>query len=265
MTEEMGSGGLTFEPPERRDETLEPMGFAPDLDEPSPGPEDPSLQDWHRPVASAPRSQLGGPRPRGHGDAARYPLALAALQRLGSAAAPERAHLPGDARRPSPREGPKVPLRVPAPAATSPMGGGGTPAPDEAIAAFSVGPAVTWAPPHIQRAPSPPKPPSPGHPAGDPAEEPARARTEALLEDMVDVVLVGQGEGKPEIHLSFKADIFGGLYLRLERRPEGLFAHFTVPDEHARRRVHGHLDDLLARLSQSGMRICGHQLTCQTE
>jgi flagellar hook-length control protein FliK len=122
---------------------------------------------------------------------------------------------------------------------------------------FLIGPAVMRAPPDLARPPSERAAPADEGGASSPGH------TDALLEDLVDVLLVGEDSGKPEVHLSFKPEVFGGLYLRLERRDEGLFAHFSVPDDHARRSVQGHIDDLLARLSSAGFSICGSSLQVQ--
>jgi flagellar hook-length control protein FliK len=119
---------------------------------------------------------------------------------------------------------------------------------------FSLGPAIMRPPPEIaQPAPEP-------DPAGD-EEVSARARTDELMEDMVEMLLVGDDEdGQQQIHLSFKEDVFGGLYLKLERTGDGLFARFIVNDNHARRGVEGHVETLLARLRDRGMRIAGHEV-----
>ena len=71
--------------------------------------------------------------------------------------------------------------------------------------------------------------------------------------------LVGApGSGDHEIHLMFKEDVLRGLYLRLERREDGLFAHFTVADDTTRRAIEGEIDTLLTRLRDRGMKIAGH-------
>lgn len=125
------------------------------------------------------------------------------------------------------------------------------------IAPFAIGPAVMRPPPELTR------PPEQKLETMEPGAAAPKSHTDALLEDMVDVLLVGEDGGRPEVHLSFKPEVFGGLYLRLERRSEGLFAHFSVPDDHARRAVQGHIDDLLARLSAAGFAICGSSLHVQ--
>lgn len=229
---EKGSGGLFFEPPTPAAHEPENMGFAPDLDE--TGPEDIShlwdalSPDTTRATVPSPSTSL-----RTHaataGRAARtatYPLAEAALARL------LQQHPAGD--------------EAPRPARVVPEG------PATPLAAFALGPAIMRMPPDIQRPAE--------QDSGPPGEVSAASRADALLEDMVDMVLVGDDDGRPEVHLSFKGDVFGGLYLRLERRDNGLFAHFWVPDEFAKRKVAAHVDDLLATLSRRGMRIAGHSL-----
>lgn len=127
-------------------------------------------------------------------------------------------------------------------------------APATEVAPFAIGPSVMRPPADLSRPATPPQA------NAREAAAPLTNSTDALLEDMVDVLLVGEDSGTPEVHLSFKPEVFGGLYLRLERREEGLFAHFSVPDDHARRAVQGHIDDLLARLSAAGFSICGSSL-----
>jgi hypothetical protein len=123
------------------------------------------------------------------------------------------------------------------------------------LAAFRVGPAVL-------RAPAPRARAAPGE-AGDDGEDDGDHRDgahggEDLLGELVDMVLVGADDSDsrhPEVHLQFKADVFGGLHLRLQKTPEGLVARFTVADAAARRAVVGHVDDLLARLRGRGFAV----------
>lgn len=120
---------------------------------------------------------------------------------------------------------------------------------------FTLGPAVMRAPPAIA-VPAP----------LDLDTEPPSAtpsRTDELMDDMVDVMLVGDdGDdgGKQHVHLAFKDDVFGGLYLKLERTSDGLFATFLVRSDGDRRGVEGHVDMLLSRLRSRGMRIQGHKV-----
>lgn len=268
--DDKGSGGLFFGPPDPGERGELDIGFAPDLDDPRPHP-DGTERPWSPAEASAPLragvSRAGGPRaglsaagPGARGEV-RYPLAEAALARIQAALAPVPAPIPGPAPAPATQEdeadamGDTAAKREPG-APPEPLW-----APAEAPAAFSLGPAIMRPPADIARPPPTPPAGAPGAEAG--ARSPGD--TDALLEDMVDLLLVGDDEGRQEVHLSFKEQVFGGLYLRLERRDAGLYAHFQVPDVHARRRVQGHIDDLLARLSRSGMRICGHALEVAEE
>lgn len=124
------------------------------------------------------------------------------------------------------------------------------PAPDDG-APFPVGPDIMRPPPAIAT----PAPVREAAPAGPPT------RTDELMEDMVDMMLVGDDEdGGQQIHLAFKDDVFGGLYLKLARTPDGLFATFLVPDDGARRAVNGQVDELLSRLRSRGMKIAGHSI-----
>jgi hypothetical protein len=121
------------------------------------------------------------------------------------------------------------------------------------LAAFRVGPAVLRAPVPRARA-------APGDDGddgeGDDGEGSAGGND--LLGELVDMVLVGADDSDsrhPEVHLQFKADVFGGLHLRLQKTPEGLVARFTVADAAARRAVVGHVDELLARLRGRGFAV----------
>lgn len=130
----------------------------------------------------------------------------------------------------------------------------GRPRPGDDGGAFTVGPAVMRPPPAIAV-------PAPDVDLAPPdVTQRDEARTDALMEDMVDVMLVGDDDGKQHVHLAFKEDVFGGLYLKLERTPEGLYATFLVPSDSERRGVEGHVDLLLARLRDRGMRITGHKV-----
>lgn len=127
-----------------------------------------------------------------------------------------------------------------------------------APAAFRLGPPVLRAPPPTVRAPVV---------AGDDEEEAgedgAAPSTGDLLGELTDMVLVGADDadsGLPEVHLQFKAEVFGGLHLRLVKRADGLVASFGVHDAAARRAVAGHVDDLIARLRERGFSVVGHSL-----
>lgn len=122
----------------------------------------------------------------------------------------------------------------------------------QTTAPFVVGPAVMRAPAPII---TPPAPPSSA------ALDEGRARADELMEDLVDVMLVGDDEdGKAQVHLAFKDEVFGGLYVKLERDDAGLFAIFTARSELDRRAIEGHVGDLLARFRNKGMRIVGHRV-----
>jgi hypothetical protein len=115
---------------------------------------------------------------------------------------------------------------------------------------LDVGPAITRPTPEVRRPPPPPSARS------DDAEE-----TSERMEDLVEMVLVGGDDGEPpSVHLMFKQDTFDGMYLKLERTPEGLFARFQVKDASTRRAVAGHVDMMLSRMRDKGMRIAGHEI-----
>ncbi len=123
--------------------------------------------------------------------------------------------------------------------------------------AFTIGPAVMRPPPSI------------AVPAADELDlappDDAGSATDALMDDMVDVMLVGDDDGKQHVHLVFKEDVFGGLYLKLERTGEGLFATFLVTSDGDRRAVEGHVDLLLSRLRSRGMRVVGHKVSVRDD
>jgi hypothetical protein len=129
------------------------------------------------------------------------------------------------------------------------------PRPGDDGEAFTVGPDIMRPPPEVA---------VPSAPAGDKGEEgeegDERSRTDELMEDMVDMMLVGDDDGQHTVHLAFKDHVFGGLYLKLERTPDGLHATFLVGDDIDRRGVEGQVDALLARLRDRGMRIAGHSV-----
>lgn len=220
-----GSGGLSFGPPPTYDQRPADIGFAPDIDE--------LVQESSASLEvtdPGPRTARGGMTT---GRNVSYPLAEACLHRLlGTSLLPDAEANEGGSKNETNKVKPDV-------------------------HPFVIGPAVMRAPPDLARPPAEPAAPV------DDGGSSTLGHTDALLEDLVDVLLVGEDSGKPEVHLSFKPEVFGGLYLRLERRDDGLFAHFSVPDDHARRSVQGHIDDLLARLSSAGFSICGSSLQVQ--
>lgn len=141
---------------------------------------------------------------------------------------------------------------------------------EPALAAFRLGPAVLRAPPAVRAG----RPvagavvgPDDGGAAGersaageggDDAEHP-----QDLLGELVDMVLVTADDSAsrhPEVHLQFKAEVFGGLHLRLQKTPEGLVAAFTVADAAARRAVVAQVDGLLERLRGRGFAVVKHSV-----
>jgi hypothetical protein len=131
------------------------------------------------------------------------------------------------------------------------------PRPGDDGEAFSLGPSIMRPPPGIAL-----PPPA----AADALEEDTpRSRTDLLMEDMVEMMLVGDDEGSQQIHLVFKEEVFGGLHLKLERRDEGLFATFLVDSDNHRRGVQGQVELLLARLRSRGTRIAGHAVEVRSD
>ncbi len=127
---------------------------------------------------------------------------------------------------------------------------GAAPAP---LAPFAIGPAVLRQPPERVTA-------SPAVPLDD---EPA-SPTDELLGELVDMVFVSaddqQGSGRPEVHLVFKAEVLGGLHLKLVHTPEGMHATFVVDDAAARRAVAAHVDDLVRHLRDRGFAVTHHAI-----
>jgi hypothetical protein len=122
------------------------------------------------------------------------------------------------------------------------------------LSSFRLGPSVLRAPPAVRARVDV------DHDAGSSDDE---DDTGDLLGELVDMVLVGADDSDsrhPEVHLQFKADVFGGLHLRLQKTPEGLVASFHVADAAARRAVVDHVDALLARLKQRGFAIARHSV-----
>jgi hypothetical protein len=130
---------------------------------------------------------------------------------------------------------------------------GAAAAPRAPLAAFQLGPAVLRAPAPRSRVGA-----DDDIADDDIADDAVAADDADLLGELVDMVLVGADDSQshlPEVHLQFKADVFGGLHLRLQKAPEGLIACFTVQDAAARRAVVGHLDALVARLRDRGFAV----------
>jgi hypothetical protein len=128
------------------------------------------------------------------------------------------------------------------------------------LSSFRAGPAIMRAPPALRA-------------RGAPASlAPASASSEGssgaqdmgdLLGELVDLVLVGADDSEsrhPEVHLQFKADVWGGLHLRLQKTPAGLVARFLVADGATRRAVVDHIEALLERLRGRGFAIVEHSV-----
>lgn len=128
------------------------------------------------------------------------------------------------------------------------------PAETAPLTAGPVGPGILRPPPVVQRHPSTRKAPAPERPARE-------TRTEDLLGELVDLVFVSADDarsGHHEVHLVFKADVLGGLHLRLQKSPEGMRATFTVEDAAARRAVNEHIDGIIRHLVERGFKIIDH-------
>jgi flagellar hook-length control protein FliK len=135
---------------------------------------------------------------------------------------------------------------------------GASPTSDAPTGAFSVGPAVLRAPPPVFRR----------------AQEAARPRhldqslegegsTEEMLGELVDMVFVSADEaqgGNAEVHLVFKAEVLGGLHMKLVKLPDGMHATFMVDDAAARRAVSDNVDGLVAHLKERGFSIASHRI-----
>lgn len=137
----------------------------------------------------------------------------------------------------------------------------------EPLSAFAVGPGVLRPPPAVQVKKVE------AEPDDDDAAGPApsfeiRGETRGemrgeMLGELLDMVLVGadkSASGSHEVHLMFKADVLGGLRLRLTRDSTGMQAVFLVSDAHARRMVADHVDALIAHLKERGFSITSHSL-----
>lgn len=129
----------------------------------------------------------------------------------------------------------------------------GGPSTTTATTPFRLGPAVLRAPPSTIRRPEI---------SSDDDDDDDRD-TADLLGELLDMVLVGADDadsGLPEVHLQFKASVFGGLHLRLVKRADGLAATFIVADAAARRAVADHVDALVVRLQERGFSLVSHEL-----
>lgn len=127
-----------------------------------------------------------------------------------------------------------------------------------ATRAFAVGPAVLRAPPPVMR-------------RGGDAARPRKldesleggGSTEEMLGELVDMVFVSADEaqgGNAEVHLVFKAEVLGGLHMKLVKLTDGMHATFMVDDAAARRAVSDNVDGLVAHLKERGFSIASHRI-----
>jgi 4-hydroxyphenylpyruvate dioxygenase-like putative hemolysin len=87
------------------------------------------------------------------------------------------------------------------------------------------------------------------------------AEHDDLLGELLDMVLVGgDGEGRHEVHMTFRAEVFSGLQVVLKSEADGLVARFVVEDSASRRAVAAHVDDLVAHLRARNIRVVRHEL-----
>lgn len=87
--------------------------------------------------------------------------------------------------------------------------------------------------------------------------------TEEMLGELVDMVFVSADEaagGNAEVHLVFKAEVLGGLHMKLVKLPDGMHATFIVDDAAARRAVSDNIDGLVAHLKERGFTIASHKV-----
>lgn len=122
---------------------------------------------------------------------------------------------------------------------------------------FAVGPAVLRAPPPVMRRAEQ------GKPRKLDASLEGEGGTEEMLGELVDMVFVSADEahdGNAEVHLVFKAEVLGGLHMKLVKLPDGMHATFVVDDAAARRAVSDNIDGLVARLRERGFTIASHKI-----
>ncbi|MBI1944406.1 MAG: flagellar hook-length control protein FliK [Deltaproteobacteria bacterium] len=131
--------------------------------------------------------------------------------------------------------------------------------PSTPLTPFAIGPAVLREPP----------PRAEPMPVGAPLAGPSSSGTpvggtEELLGELVDMVFVSAdddaGSGRHEVRLVFKAEVLGGLHLRLVHMPDGMHATFVVEDAAARRAVAAHVDDLVRHLLARGFVVTHHAI-----
>lgn len=123
------------------------------------------------------------------------------------------------------------------------------------LAEFSVGAAVFRPPPDVVRSTVKPR-------KLDESLE-GEGVTEEILGELVDMVFVSADEStsnNAEVHLVFKAEVLGGLHMKLVRMPDGMHATFIVEDANARREVANHVDDLVAHLKGRGFSVASHHI-----
>lgn len=122
------------------------------------------------------------------------------------------------------------------------------------LAGFAIGPSVLRQPPERPAVPTP----------AVPLDAPGTTGTEEMLGELVDMVFVSAddeaGSGRHEVHLVFKAEVLGGLHLKLVKMPDGMHATFVVEDATARRAVVSHIDELVLHLRARGFTIAKHQI-----
>jgi len=126
---------------------------------------------------------------------------------------------------------------------------------------FSLGPGILRPPPAPAR---PPRAPQRAFEQGS-DDDNNNEHTEELLGELVDMVFVSADEqttpdAQGEVHLVFKADVLGGLHLKLKKGPQGMHATFVVEDAAARRTVSNHVDNLVAHLKERGFTVAGHSI-----
>lgn len=128
---------------------------------------------------------------------------------------------------------------------------GRAPAP---LTGFAIGPTVLRAPREPSRIDTP----------GPSIDAPTEPDTDGMLGELVDMVFVSADDeaasGRHEVHLVFKAEVLGGLHLKLVRQPDGMHATFVVEDAAARRSVAAHIDDLVRHLRERGFTIAHHAI-----
>jgi hypothetical protein len=123
---------------------------------------------------------------------------------------------------------------------------------------FSVGPSVLRPPPPVMRRAS-----DASRPRKLDASLEGEGSTEEMLGELVDMVFVSADEaqgGNAEVHLVFKAEVLGGLHMKLVKLADGMHATFVVDDAAARRAVSDNVDGLVAHLRERGFSIASHRI-----